>query len=141
MNKRLYRSNTNKKIAGIAGGIGEYFDIDPMIVRLIFVFSALAWGFSILMYIIMWFILPEDPTVISNENVYGEDFEKSSFQTEIKPQKKSSRNKQFFAYLIILIGVLTLMDNILPYWNYFKLWPLALIFLGAYIIYNSRSKN
>lgn len=57
--KRLYRSSNNSMIAGVCGGIAEYFDIDPTLVRLIFVL-ALFSGVSILVYIIAILIIPKD---------------------------------------------------------------------------------
>ena len=57
--KRLYRSRENRVIAGVCGGIGEYFDIDPTIVRLIWVLSILVGGFGLLAYIISIFIIPD----------------------------------------------------------------------------------
>ncbi len=58
--KRLYRSKTNKMIAGICGGIGEYFDIDPTLVRIIYVIvSVFSIAFpGILVYLILWAIIP-----------------------------------------------------------------------------------
>ena len=57
-NKKLYRSTENRVIGGICGGIGEYFDIDPTIVRAIFALIALARGGGICLYIILLFIIP-----------------------------------------------------------------------------------
>jgi len=56
--KRLYRSNKNKVIAGVCGGIGEYLGIDPVIIRLLWVVFALAYGSGILAYLIAWLIIP-----------------------------------------------------------------------------------
>jgi len=58
--KRLYRSNTNKVIAGVCGGIGEYFDIDPVIIRLIWILF-LFIGAGIFAYIIAWIVIPKSP--------------------------------------------------------------------------------
>jgi phage shock protein C len=58
--KRLFRSEQNKKIAGVCGGIGEFFDIDPTLVRLAFIFLGIVTGlipFTI-GYIITWWIVP-----------------------------------------------------------------------------------
>lgn len=56
--KRLYRSRKNRVIAGICGGIGEYLDIDPVIIRiLVAVFFAATW----IPYLIAWTIVPEQP--------------------------------------------------------------------------------
>ena len=58
--KKLYRSSTNKMIAGVCGGIGEYFSIDPTIIRLIWVvFTLLSVGIGILAYILAAIIIPE----------------------------------------------------------------------------------
>ena|ERR1017187_9763208 len=63
MDKRLYRSSTERKIAGVCGGLAEYFDIDPVIMRLIFVFLLLLGvGPIILVYIIFWIVVPENPS-------------------------------------------------------------------------------
>lgn len=57
--KRLYRSKKNKIIAGICGGIGEYFGIDPVIVRLVWViFSLVSFGLGFFAYLIAWMIIP-----------------------------------------------------------------------------------
>nr|MBI4156298.1 PspC domain-containing protein [Candidatus Woesearchaeota archaeon] len=62
--KRLYRSNTNKVLAGVCGGIGEYFDIDPVIIRLIWVLF-LFMGAGIIAYIIAWIVIPKAPKRLS----------------------------------------------------------------------------
>ncbi len=56
--KRLYRNKKEAKIAGVCTGIAEYFDIDPVIVRLIFLVS-IFWGGGIIAYIVAWVIVPE----------------------------------------------------------------------------------
>ena len=63
--KRLYRSNKNRMFAGICGGIAEYFNIDPTIVRLLAVvgFFITASGFF-WAYLIMWIIIPEQSTIL-----------------------------------------------------------------------------
>jgi phage shock protein C len=60
--KKLYRSRTNRMLAGVAGGLAEYFNIDPLVVRLIFVVAAIV-GFSLgfWVYVIMWIAVPEKP--------------------------------------------------------------------------------
>jgi phage shock protein PspC (stress-responsive transcriptional regulator) len=59
--KRLYRSGREKILGGVCGGIAEYFNIDPTFVRLVWVLLSLAWGFGVLLYIIMWVITPRNP--------------------------------------------------------------------------------
>ncbi|OKY98538.1 MAG: PspC domain-containing protein [Bacteroidales bacterium 43_36] len=58
--KRLYRSNTNRLIAGVCGGLGEYFRIDPVIIR-IASFVLGVCGVGILAYILFWLFVPNNP--------------------------------------------------------------------------------
>lgn len=62
MKKRLYKSETNKIFTGTCGGLGEYFNIDPTIVRLIFVIGTFFSGFGVLVYIVAALIMPSFPT-------------------------------------------------------------------------------
>ena len=61
MNKRLYRSKNNCMIAGVCGGLGEYFDMDPTFIRLLWVLFILAGGSGVLAYIIAWIVIPQHP--------------------------------------------------------------------------------
>ncbi|MDB5166809.1 MAG: DNA-binding transcriptional activator PspC [Candidatus Saccharibacteria bacterium] len=62
MNKKLYRSRTDSKIAGVCGGLAEYFHIDPVIPRIIFIILFLPGGFpGLVPYLILWFIVPLEP--------------------------------------------------------------------------------
>ena len=62
MNKKLYRSQKERMIGGVCGGIAEYFDVDPTFVRLAFVILAIAGGPGILIYIVMLLLVPEANT-------------------------------------------------------------------------------
>lgn len=61
--RRLYRSKKDRLLFGVCGGIAEYFDVDPTLVRIVWVFLALGSGLvpGILTYIIAWLIIPEEP--------------------------------------------------------------------------------
>jgi phage shock protein C, pspC len=61
MEKKLYKSNQNKMIDGVCGGIAEYFGIDPTVVRLIWALFSLMGGSGILAYIIAAIIIPRSP--------------------------------------------------------------------------------
>ncbi len=62
-NRRLTRSNTDRIIAGVAGGIANYLDVDPTLVRLVFVLLTFAGAISPWIYIILWAILPGEHSV------------------------------------------------------------------------------
>jgi phage shock protein C len=59
--KRLYRSRKERMIGGVCGGIGEYFNIDPTLVRLLFVVFALTGGSGVLAYLVFLIVVPEEP--------------------------------------------------------------------------------
>lgn len=62
MMKKLYRSSTNKKIAGVCGGLAEYFGISATVVRIVFVILLLPGGFpGLIPYLVLWVILPLRP--------------------------------------------------------------------------------
>jgi len=71
--KNLYRSRTDRKIAGVCGGLGEYFDIDPTLIRLALVFFTLGGGGGLLLYGIAWFIVPEEPVAATEPHLLTDD--------------------------------------------------------------------
>ncbi len=140
MAKKLYRSRNQKMVGGVAGGIAEYFDIDPVLVRAGFVLSVLGWGGGILLYIILWIIIPfraleqvgvsPDGIPIGRENPFDEEI--SLEDTHIKDKRRN-----IFGALLIALGLLMLIDNILPDISIDNWWPLLLILIGGYILVNS----
>jgi len=69
--KKLYLSNTDRKIGGVCGGLGEYFGKDPTLFRVAFVLIALlSFGLGIILYLAMWLTVPKKPkeTKITNKN-------------------------------------------------------------------------
>lgn len=60
MDKRLFRSKKDQMIGGVCGGLAEYLNIDPAIVRIVAALLMLTWGTGILLYIIMWIVIPEE---------------------------------------------------------------------------------
>ena len=62
MEKRFARSSRDKKIAGICGGLAHYFDIDATLVRVVFVLLTLFSGGGLLLYIILWLVMPQSTT-------------------------------------------------------------------------------
>ena len=64
--KRIYRSRTDKKVAGIFGGIAELYNLDPSLLRLLAVFVGIATGFLplVITYLVGWIIIPKGPTTV-----------------------------------------------------------------------------
>lgn len=60
--KRLVRSTTDKKVAGVAAGLADYFDLDPTVVRVVWLLAVLFAGTGLIAYLILWIALPPGPT-------------------------------------------------------------------------------
>ena len=75
MPSRLYRSRSQKMIAGVAGGLGEYFDVDPVLIRLLFVVTAFISGAGILAYIVLWIVIPVEGDETPRMDALRRDFD------------------------------------------------------------------
>ena len=159
MNKRLYRTKQGRMVGGVAAGLAEYFDVDPVIVRAIFIITSIGWGGGILAYIILWIIVPEKPVRFAEkendpesdeeepfyeeETVYedkkNEDFDYHDVINKNRKQKPNSDNnsKTLFGLLLILLGAIFLLNNVIPHFDMDYLWPLALVGFGLYILYKT----
>lgn len=139
--QRLYRSGKNRYIAGVAGGLGEYFNIDPTIIRIIFVIIALFGGSGILLYLLLWMIMPpaEGTTTFSVAN-FKSEIKESIYSLKTHPEFKNQQNSRFWWGLFILVtGVLILFNNIglLDNIDFGKYWPILLVIAGFMIIFNN----
>ena len=57
--KKLYRSSTDSRIAGVCGGLGEYLDVDPTWIRIAFGVALLCYGVGFIPYVILWILMPK----------------------------------------------------------------------------------
>ncbi len=60
MNKTLYRTEKDKMIGGVCGGLGRYFDLDPTLIRLIFALIFFGYGTGLMVYVFLWIIMPSE---------------------------------------------------------------------------------
>lgn len=73
MSKKLMRKRSDQMIFGVAGGIADYLNIDPVIVRLLFVLMALTGGHGILVYLVLTLIMPEEGAPVGKAHVFDEE--------------------------------------------------------------------
>lgn len=158
--QKLYRSTTNKAIAGVAGGLGEFFAVDPVIVRIVFVVLALMGGGGVLIYVLLWIFVPykleegfnafNQPSAAQTEapkmetEVKDKDFEATSSSPEDKHKQSPSRGSIFAGIILITLGVLFLMDRLIPDIDFGKLWPIILVVIGILLLGGSfgiKTKN
>lgn len=124
----LYRSVKDRKIAGVAGGIGEYLEIDPAIVRLVWLLAILFGGAGFLAYLIAWIVIPEAKVNTNEENNVQEKTVPSVGKTEL------TGGLTFLGVLLIVIGIYLLVKQFIPFGlvNYF--WPIIIISLGIFLL-------
>jgi len=132
MAKKIYRSRTNKIIGGVCGGLGEYFNVDPSIIRLFWLLACIAGGVGIIAYIVCLIIIP----VGDNDTTYYDGDGHEVF-------KNSSL---FVGVGLIIVGAILLAKKVCPWFsvkwfNFAKYWPVLLIIGGLYILFNQRKNN
>ncbi len=133
--KKLYRSVTNKVIGGVAGGLSEYFDIDVVVVRLLFVLLLLFSGGGLLAYIVLWIVIPRQP-LLSENNAAGNAEPYAQPQSDETTANNHNTSRSAIAGIILVfLGLLFLFDNMMPWYNIRMFWPLILVFAGILIIY------
>jgi phage shock protein C len=125
MAKKFYRSRRNSMIAGICGGLGEYLGVDPTIMRLAAVLLIFADGIGLIAYIIAWIIVPRNPEM----------------ETEVVAPEKSELNRLLPGLALIIVGLIFLLNNIVPWFHFGHLWPLVLIVLGIVILAKAKRQG
>ncbi len=130
MHRRLYRSETDKMMGGVAGGLAEYFEVDPVIIRAAFIISTIAWGISLLSYIVLWIIVPVNPVeaVVVEEAAEGK-----------KPAAADSRKnkKKLVGFIFIAVGIFIIMDNFIPFLDFDMLIAAIFVIVGIYLLFKS----
>jgi len=145
--KSLHRSSTNKVIAGVAGGIGEYFAIDPTLIRLLFILLTIFGGSGILIYLIMWLIMPSDSSKLEKrDNVIMQNIDDMSdkaktFAHDLNIRSDNQNDSKFWwGFIIIILGIVLLFQNfgIFDIIDFEKFWPLLIILLGIFLLIKKR---
>ncbi len=140
MNKKLYRSRKDKMIGGVAGGLGDYFEVDPTLVRILFVVATILGGSGVLAYIILWIVIPEEQ--------FSQNPSMSTDSTDQKPGENQNANQQpryqyehprrnLGGIILIAIGILFLGHNFIPSFHFEDFWPLILIIIGISLLLKS----
>jgi len=143
--KGLYRSRRNSIIGGVAGGIAEALDIDPVIIRVIFVLLVFAGGSGGLLYLILWIVLPLDPEYdrnFKNSQTMNNSFNEDPLKKEPDPWSKPKNDGTLIAGLILIaLGIIFLIIRFVPRIDFGDLWPVILLVAGIALIWSSFSKH
>ncbi len=147
--RRLTRSRTDRIIAGVCGGLAQYFSVDPTLVRLIFGIFVFGMGSGILLYILLWIIMPEEgkdessTTVEQRVKEVGAEMKASAEKVAADVRSRSTPDglRKFFALVLIGIGTVALLNSFLPWrwvrWDAF--WGLVVLGLGLFMFFRPRS--
>jgi phage shock protein PspC (stress-responsive transcriptional regulator) len=144
----LYRSRTDRVFGGVAAGIARSLNTDPAIIRLIFALLIIFGGGGLLLYIILWIAIPEEPFQYFQET--GSTGEANTANeadlhgsTEMPPVYPVRRNNGALigGLVLIAIGALFLLDRFLPdiHFNIRDFWPVIIVIAGLVLIYSSFS--
>ena len=145
MGKKVYLSDRDKKIAGVCGGIAEYFDLDSTIVRLAWVLFAILAGTGIIAYIIAAIIMPKRANNHRSDIDINNDYE--AIENYEATEETKDKNGLLLGLILIVLGVTFLTKNFFPqfpwHWLQFRFlfrnfWPVILIVLGIFTIINGR---
>jgi len=136
--KRLYKSRRNRYIDGVCGGIAEYFEVDPTIVRLLWILITLLGGSGVILYIVAMIVMPVNPEHLIMQ------FPTPSGGT---PSASADR-RRFFGILLMLIGAFVLMMNLgwfaeISWWSFARtvMLPICLILVGGLFVYVHMTKD
>jgi phage shock protein C len=134
--KRLYRSSANRVIGGVCGGLGQYLGVDPMLVRLAFVVLALVNGLGVLLYFVMWLLVPgKSESELSGEEVMRANLEDMGAQARrVGGSLRSPQGAAIVGLILVVAGAMFLLQQFIPNLSPHLLWPVLLIGLGVLLL-------
>jgi len=141
--KRLYRSNNDVVIAGVCSGVAEYFNIDPVIVRILWAVMVIFGGTGLLAYIICAIVIPKRPVGDVGYEFVQEDQNYDSIDPASTGARKTHEFNNDNARLIIGLGFIGLgallfFRQILPWFDFSFILPVVLILIGGLIVMKGR---
>jgi phage shock protein C len=137
--KRLYRSSTDRVIGGVAGGLATYFNLDPLLVRFLFIIFTIFGGGAVVVYIVLWIVTPEASSVQSKIQNQPKMETKENPSTPPVEDRKHKGNL-IGGLVLITLGGIFLADQFIPGIDFGDLWPVILIVIGAGLLINAFGK-
>lgn len=127
---RLTRSRDDRVIAGVCAGLARYLGIDPVLVRIAALLLIFAGGVGIVLYVIGWIAMPEEPVVA----------EGLAERERVEPEGELERRRgaAILGLVFVVLGIFFLLDEVWPDLSWQYVWPIALIAIGFAIIARGR---
>jgi phage shock protein C len=152
MHGKLMRSRTDHMIGGVCGGLAKYLGVDATLVRLVFLLLALGSGGGVLIYLVLWIVIPREDmaadagaeeTISANASEIAE--RARSIGEEVRGMASTPNPKAalFFGVALIGLGVIFLLENLHWLWwfRFDVLWPALLILVGLLLIWSRLKKE
>jgi phage shock protein PspC (stress-responsive transcriptional regulator) len=155
MKRRLYRSRRDSILGGVAGGVADYLDVDPSIVRIVWaVLALLTGGLFLVLYIVMWIVVPLDPITAmapapgaapgppaaapgepATDTAAGDAAPAwQGWVDERRVRRGGSGGAVIFGLILIGVGIWFLVDRYVPAFDPDLVWPVVLVVLGAALL-------
>jgi phage shock protein PspC (stress-responsive transcriptional regulator) len=116
---KLRRNPNDKVVAGVCGGLGEALAVDPLWFRLAFVVLALGNGAGVGLYIVAWLMIPDQNPDAAHEG---------------RSQLDAGRGRIIAGFVLVAVGLMLLVEVLVPWFDR-VMWPLAVLALGAGLVY------
>ena len=145
MRDRLSRSRDDRMLFGVAGGMAEWMDLDPAIVRLVWVLLILAGGVGLLLYIAAAIVIPEAP-VGTGQAPLSEATATTAASAEDRQARREARRGRgnpgiVFGLILVIAGTWFLLDRYLPQLDMSWFMPGALIVVGLVLVVGAMSRS
>lgn len=149
MNRRLYRSRRDRVWTGVAGGVADWLNADPALVRVAWVILAfVTGGLAVLVYVLMAFVVPEEPMVRRADAGAGAatetDVGSSEAPTETvatEPRRGETNGPLILGIVLVVVGLFFLLREYLPAIDWDSFWPVAVIALGLLLLVGSMRRR
>jgi phage shock protein C len=130
MERKLYRSANDRILGGVCGGIGEYFAIDPVIIRLLWVIFTLVGGAGLIAYIIAAIIVPANPAGRAEDLSSGSGERDSAWEG----RDRSKTSSLALGIILVAFGVFVLVKDFIPWMHRDVFLAVVLVGLGIFFI-------
>jgi phage shock protein PspC (stress-responsive transcriptional regulator) len=159
--KRLFRSRREALLGGVCGGIAEYFDLDPSLIRLLLILTLFLGGAGLVVYLVAWVIVPENPQQQAsplferNQRLKDEVLEElKRAGGELAERIEGSieglgegeggterRSAMVAGVALIILGAAFLFRNFIPWLELERFWPVVLIALGGVLVLSAARRE
>ena len=152
--KKIYRSTERRMVAGVCGGIGEYFDIDPVLVRILFLLLCLMGGSGVFFYVFCWIIIPKQGQENYNQEKvrdFADELRQRAMgfagahgsSGDLRIKRHCTPKANIIGIFLVFFGFILLFDKISSFsflrWDLF--WIVVIILIGFYIMLKRGSRK